>query len=159
MQFSTQLLAEKERFLEQGNAEMDFEYKPLIKRQFDELHREYRDKKSRYRKEFERQLQENLSKKQAIIESIKALLETEENINDTFQTFKDLQAEWRATGMVPKTYNDDLWANYHHHVERFYDFLDLNRELRDLDFKHNYDHEFQKRRRCQNLFCNAGFGW
>ena len=142
-QFNTQLLAEKERFLEQGNAEMDFEYNPLIKRQFDELYREYRDKKTRYRKEFERQLQENLKKKQSIIESIKALLETEENINDTFQTFKDLQTEWRATGMVPKTYNDDLWANYHHHVERFYDFLDLNRELRDLDFKHNYEEKLK----------------
>lgn len=142
-QFKAQLIAEKERFLEQGNAEMEFEYNPLIKRQFDELYREYRDKKARYRKEFERQLQENLKKKQAIIESIKALLETEENINDTFQTFKDLQVEWRATGMVPKIYNDDLWANYHHHVERFYDFLDLNRELRDLDFKHNYEEKLK----------------
>jgi len=156
-QFSTQLLAEKERFLEQGNAEMDFEYNPLIKRQFDELHREYRDKKSRYRKEFERQLQENLSKKQAIIESIKALLETEENINDTFQTFKDLQAEWRATGMVPKTYNDDLWANYHHHVERFYDFLDLNRELRDLDFKHNYEEKLKIIDRAEALIDEPDF--
>lgn len=156
-QFSAELLAEKERFLEQGNAEMDFEYNPLIKRQFDELHREYRDKKSRYRKEFERQLQENLSKKQAIIESIKALLETEENINDTFQTFKNLQAEWRATGMVPKTYNDDLWANYHHHVERFYDFLDLNRELRDLDFKHNYEEKLKIIDRAEALIDEPDF--
>ena len=156
-QFSAQLLAEKERFLEQGNAEMDFEYNPLIKRQFDELHREYRDKKSRYRKEFERQLQENLSKKQAIIESIKALLETEENINDTFQTFKNLQAEWRATGMVPKTYSDDLWANYHHHIERFYDFLDLNRELRDLDFKHNYEEKLKIIYRAEALIDEPDF--
>ena len=156
-QFKALLLTEKERFLEQGNAEMDFEYNPLIKRQFEELYHEYRDKKTRYRKEFERQLQENLKKKQAIIESIKALLEAEENINDTFQSFKDLQAEWRATGMVPKTYNDDLWANYHHHVERFYDFLDLNRELRDRDFKHNYEEKLKIIDRAEALIDEPDF--
>lgn len=156
-QFNQQLEAEKEAFLQQGNTETDFEYHPPIKRQFDELFKEFRDKKTQYRKDFERLLQDNLKRKQEIIEAIKALLEAEENINTTFQTFKQLQADWRSIGMVPKTYNDDLWANYHHHVERFYDFLDLNRELRDLDFKRNYEEKLKIIERTEALYEEEDF--
>jgi hypothetical protein len=59
--------------------------------------------------------------------------------------------------MVPKTYNDDLWANYHHHVERFYDFLDLNRELRDLDFKRNYEEKLKIIERTEALYEEEDF--
>ena len=156
-QFNTQLESEKESFLEQGNPEADFEFNPLIKRQFDELYQEYKEKKAQYRKDFERLLQDNLKRKQEIIEGIKALLEAEENINTTFQTFKQLQSDWRSVGMVPKTYTEDLWANYHHHVERFYDFLDLNRELRDLDFKHNYEEKLKIIERTEALLGEQDF--
>ncbi|MGA0829304.1 MAG: DUF349 domain-containing protein, partial [Flavobacteriaceae bacterium] len=141
----------------QGNPEADFEFNPLIKRQFDELYQEYKEKKAQYRKDFERLLQDNLKRKQEIIEGIKALLEAEENINTTFQTFKQLQSDWRSVGMVPKTYTEDLWANYHHHVERFYDFLDLNRELRDLDFKHNYEEKLKIIERTEALLGEKDF--
>lgn len=156
-QFNQQLESEKVVFLLQGNTEIDFEYNPLFKRQFDELFKEYRDKKTQYRKDFERLIQDNLKRKQETIEAIKALLEAEENINTTFQTFKQLQAEWRSIGMVPKTYSDDLWANYHHHVERFYDFLDLNRELRDLDFKRNYEEKLKIIERTETLYEEQDF--
>jgi hypothetical protein len=156
-QFNNQLESERESFLEQGNPETDFEFNPLIKRQFDALYQEYREKKAQYRKDFERLLQDNLKRKQEIIEGIKALLEAEENINTTFQTFKQLQSDWRSVGMVPKTYTEDLWANYHHHVERFYDFLDLNRELRDLDFKHNYEEKLKIIERTEALLHEQDF--
>lgn len=156
-QFNTQLESERESFLEQGNPGTDFEFNPLIKRQFDALYQEYREKKAQYRKDFERLLQDNLKRKQEIIEGIKALLEAEENINTTFQTFKQLQSDWRSVGMVPKTYTEDLWANYHHHVERFYDFLDLNRELRDLDFKHNYEEKLKIIERTEALLHEQDF--
>ena len=156
-QFNTQLESEKESFIEQGNPETDFEFNPLIKRQFDELYQEYKEKKAQYRKDFERLLQDNLKRKQEIIEGIKALLEAEENINTTFQTFKQLQSDWRSVGMAPKTYTEDLWANYHHHVERFYDFLDLNRELRDLDFKHNYEEKLKIIERTEALLNEQDF--
>ena len=156
-QFNNQLESERESFLEQGNPETDFEFNPLIKRQFDALYQEYREKKAQYRKDFERLLQDNLKRKQEIIEGIKALLEADENINTTFQTFKQLQSDWRSVGMVPKTYTEDLWANYHHHVERFYDFLDLNRELRDLDFKHNYEEKLKIIERTEALLHEQDF--
>jgi hypothetical protein len=156
-QFNRQQEIEKEAFLQQGNIEIEFEYHPSVKRQFDELFKEYRDKKTQYRKDFERLLQDNLKRKQDIIEAIKALLEAEENINTTFQTFKHLQVEWRSIGMIPKTYSDDLWANYHHHVERFYDFLDLNRELRDLDFKRNYEEKLKIIERTETLYDEEDF--
>ncbi|NNL80396.1 MAG: DUF349 domain-containing protein, partial [Flavobacteriaceae bacterium] len=60
-------------------------------------------------------------------------------INTTYKNFKELQERWRHAGSVPRNNYNDVWRTYHHHVEIFYDFLHLNRELRDLDFKHNLE--------------------
>ena len=60
-------------------------------------------------------------------------------MNSTYKSFKDIQERWRHAGPVPRTHYNDVWKTYHHHIEIFYDFLHLNRELRDLDFKHNLE--------------------
>ncbi len=148
---------EKESFIAQGGNEIDFHFQSRTAKDFQELYREYRQKKEAFRVNFERKIQENLSKKQEIIEAIKALLSAEENINNTFNQFKELQAKWRSTGPVPKTENENLWANYHHHVERFYDYLDLNRELRDKDFQHNYEEKLKIVERAEVLTQEADF--
>ena len=148
---------EKESFIAQGGNEIDFYFQSRTAKDFQELYREYRQKKEAFRVNFERKIQENLTKKQEIIEAIKALLSAEENINNTFNQFKELQAKWRSTGPVPKTENENLWANYHHHVERFYDYLDLNRELRDKDFQHNYEEKLKIVERAEVLTQEADF--
>ncbi len=148
---------EKEAFLANDGNEIDFHFQSKSAKDFQELYREYRQKKEAFRINFERQIQQNLQTKQEIIEEIKSLISTEENINTTFSQFRDLQTKWRETGPVPKTENDNLWANYHHHVERFYDFLDLNRELRDKDFKHNYDEKIKIVERAEALINEDDF--
>ncbi|MEK9560369.1 MAG: DUF349 domain-containing protein, partial [Flavobacteriaceae bacterium] len=148
---------EKEAFLANDGNEIDFHFQSKSAKDFQELYREYRQKKEAFQINFERQIQQNLQTKQEIIEEIKSLISTEENINTTFSQFRDLQAKWRETGPVPKTENDNLWANYHHHVERFYDFLDLNRELRDKDFKHNYDEKIKIVERAEALINEDDF--
>ncbi|MCO4854055.1 MAG: DUF349 domain-containing protein, partial [Flavobacteriaceae bacterium] len=64
-------------------------------------------------------------------------------INDTYKNFKEIQKEWKNAGAIPRTHYNDAWKTYHHHMEIFYDFLNLNRELRDLDFKHNLEEKLK----------------
>ncbi len=99
----------------------------------------YRNRKSDFNRVQESEKQDNLRKKLEIIEQIKELVNREEAINKTFQDFRNLQNEWHSTGIVPQSALKDLWENYHHSVEIFYDYIKINRELRDLDLKKNLE--------------------
>ncbi len=99
----------------------------------------YRSRRSDFNRVQETEKQENLRRKLEIIEQIKDLVNREESINKTFQEFRNLQNEWHATGIVPQSAVKDLWENYHHSVEIFYDYIKINRELRDLDLKKNLE--------------------
>lgn len=104
-----------------------------------ELLRQYRDLKTAYNERVEAEKQRNLKEKYKIIDEIKELVNRKESINDTFQIFRDLQNRWRAIGVVPQQNLKDLWETYHHYVEVFYDFIKINKELRDLDLKRNLE--------------------
>ena len=102
----------------------------------------YRKIKSKFRKHKEKEEKINLKTKRQIIEDIDALSKEEESIKITFEKFRALQEKWKNTGHVPLTKNNHLWQSYHHHVELFYDFIKLNNDLRDLDFKRNLEGYF-----------------
>ena len=129
----------KEEFVSKGGNPSDFRYSSVSKRNFNEVFNEYREKRQSYYKNLENTLKENLEKRLGIIEELKGLVSIEEDINTTYKNFKDLQERWRHAGPVPRNSYNDVWRTYHHHTEIFYDFLHLNRELRDLDFKHNLE--------------------
>ncbi|MFK5974445.1 MAG: DUF349 domain-containing protein [Flavobacteriaceae bacterium] len=129
----------KEDFISSGGNEIDFRYNSVTKRQFSEVYTEYREKRNSYYKSLEKSLKENLSDRLGIIENLKGLVNVEEDINTTYKNFKDIQEHWRIAGPVPRNHYNDVWRTYHHHIEIFYDFLHINRELRDLDFKHNLE--------------------
>lgn len=133
----------KEEFLANGGNEIDFRYNSVTKRQFNEVYSDYREKRDQYYKSLERSLRDNLSKRMEIIKELKGLVNVEEDINTTYKNFKDLQERWRNAGPIPRTDYNNVWRTYHHHIERFYDFLHLNRELRDLDFKHNLEEKLK----------------
>jgi len=99
----------------------------------------YREKKTDYNKIQEAEKLENLKKKYDIIEKIKELVNREESINKTFHDFRALQNEWHSVGVVPQASLKDIWENYHHYVEIFYDYIKINKELRDLDLKKNLE--------------------
>ena len=99
----------------------------------------YRSRRSDFNRIQESEKQDNLRKKIEIIEQIKDLVNREEAINKTFQEFRNLQNAWHATGIVPQSAVKDLWENYHHSVEMFYDYIKINRELRDLDLRKNLE--------------------
>jgi len=139
LKFQEFLELKKEEFISKGGNEVDFKYNSVTKRQFNEVYQDYREKKNLYHKNLEKNLKGNLANRLEIIEHLKGLINVEEDINTTYKNFRELQENWRSAGPIPRTSYNDVWRTYHHHIEIFYDFLHLNRELRDLDFKHNLE--------------------
>lgn len=137
--FDEFLEGKKEEFLANGGNEIDFKYNSVAKRQFNEVYSEYRDKRNQHYKSLEKSHKDNLAFRLDLIEQLKGLVNVEEDINTTYNNFKDIQAKWRNAGPIPRADYSNVWKTYHHHIEIFYDFLNINRELRDLDFKHNLE--------------------
>ena len=106
---------------------------------FKSLYMEYKKERAAYNKEQDAQREENLQKKQAIIEELKALVEEPGDMKDAFPKFRDIQNRWREVGPVPQQNFRDINDTYQLHVTKFYDLVDINRELRDLDFKKNLE--------------------
>ncbi len=108
-----------------------------------ELFAEYRTKRNEFIAKLEEEKENNYKIKLQIIEELKELIDSNETLNQTFNTFRDLQLRWKETGPVPQAYVKDLWETYNLHVENFYNFIKINKELRDLDLKKNYETKLQ----------------
>ncbi|MBE6251896.1 MAG: DUF349 domain-containing protein [Bacteroidales bacterium] len=106
---------------------------------FKALYMEYKKERAEYNKELDAQREENLQKKQAIIEELKALVEEPGDMKEAFPKFRDIQNRWREVGPVPQQNFRDINDTYQLYVTKFYDLVDINRELRDLDFKKNLE--------------------
>lgn len=117
----------------------DFEYHLPLKHKFDHLLSEYKDKRNTYYRALENKLTTNLNNRLQIIEELKNLINPETNIPDLFKQFNEIRERWRVAGPIPKDKYNHVWNNYHFHVENFYDYLHLDREARDVDFKHNLE--------------------
>jgi hypothetical protein len=133
---------EKQRkiFYEQGGALEDFQPEEDPQElEFKEVFKEFRRLKAIHNRELEEQKIQNLSEKQKILEELKELVNRKEDVNRTFQEFRELQKKWHAAGMVPQQHVKDLWESYHLYVEQFYDHIKINKELRDLDLKKNLE--------------------
>ena len=143
LKFKTELKNKKEEFINEGGNEIDFYYRPKHKVDFDVIVKEYKQNKRKFFQEREQSQKLNLDRKLEIIESLKELINVQENVNTTYKRFKELQGSWRNTGPVPREQSNNLWQTYKHHTEIFYDFLHLNRELRELDFRHNYEEKIK----------------
>ncbi len=138
--YHQELEEKKKRFLEEGGDPLDFKPGPDEREEhLKNLLKRYRDKKARFNKEQEEEKKKNLEEKNRIIEEIKDLVNRKESINKTFQDFRELQERWRNVGLVPQQYVKDLWETYHYYVEKFYDYIKINKELRDLDLKKNLE--------------------
>ena len=149
--FQALLDEKKEEFLSEGGNEIDFYYSSPIQKKFKSIYKEYKNKQHEHYKSLEQNLKQNLAYKLEIIEELKGLINVEENINTTYKHFKELQERWRNTGPIPRDRYNNAWNSYHHHVEMFYDFLHLNRDLRDLDFKHNLEKKLKIIERAEEL--------
>ena len=121
-------------YIKLKNTEKD---KSDIEKKFKKIYNQYRLEKNTLRKKIEKEEEDNLKIKKDIIAEIKELTNNIEIKKETFNHFKELQKKWKDTGYVNLKYKNDLWQTYNHYVEVFYDYLRLNNDLRDIDFKKN----------------------
>lgn len=132
--------AARRAFVEAGGAEGEFVSEPdPAELRFKDLFREYRRLRDEFVAGLEAAKEENLKIKLQIIEELKELASSDEMLNQTFNKFRELQHRWKETGVVPQQNVKDLWETYNLHVENFYNFIKINKELRDLDLKKNYE--------------------
>lgn len=117
----------------------EFQYHFPLKSKFDQFYTLYKDNKNTHFKSLQNNLKTNLEVRLAIVEELKELINPNENIKDTLKHFNELRERWKNAGAIPKDKYNHVWNNYHFHVENFYDYLHLDREARDLDFKHNLE--------------------
>ena len=149
--FNHFLEEKKEEFISEGGNAIDFYFSSPTKNRFNQSYKEYKNKLRDHYKNIETSLKDNLANRLEIIEELKGLINVEENINTTYKHFKELQERWKNAGPIPRDKYNNAWNTYHHHVERFYDFLHINRDLRDLDFKHNLEQKLKIVERAEEL--------
>jgi len=149
--FDEEMEEKKEEFLAEGGNIIDFHYSTPLNKQFNSAYFEYREKRNEYYSRLKKDLNQNLNRRLELIEELKGLLSVEENINTTYNHFKEIQDNWKTAGPIPRDRYNNVWNTYHHHVENFYDFLHLNREFRDLDFKHNLEQKLKVIDRAEEL--------
>ena len=123
---------------EQGISEVTVEADPEEAR-LKELLKGYREQRDEFINASDKAKEENHKAKLEIIEELKGLISSEETLGSTFNRFRELQSRWKAIGPVPQQCVKDLWETYNLHVENFYDFVNINKELRDLDWKKNLE--------------------
>lgn len=106
---------------------------------FKDLYNSYKKERAEFNKAQEKEREDNLAAKEAVIEDLKELVEKQEDVNATFPAFREIQSRWRAIGPVPAQQFRDINDRYQYYVEKFYDMVKINRDLRDLDFKKNLE--------------------
>ena len=134
-----ELRAEREKFLsEEGNKAEDFVAASApVEETFKDLLGVIRDKKAAQRAAIEAEQQSNYERKKAIISKLVEMSADADNVNRVFPEVRDMQAQFKEIGEVPQQYSSEIWKSYQDAVEKFYDQLKINKELRDYDFKKN----------------------
>ncbi|MBN2639049.1 MAG: DUF349 domain-containing protein [Bacteroidales bacterium] len=132
--------SKRQDFVAEGGNEEDFQSiaDPLEVR-FNNAFSVYRHNKSKFTEELEKQKQVNLDEKLGILEELRELINSEETLKKTYDHFQELQEKWKSIGVVPAVENNNLWQNYHFLVEKFFDKVRINKELRDLDLRKNLE--------------------
>lgn len=145
-----------EQFLAEGGQKENFEpEKSDIERKFDNALQIFKNNKNKFLENIEAEKQHNLEIKNGIIEDLRKLLEENEanpkNLKELNDKFKELQERWKGAGPVPQNESNNLWQNYHFYVEKFFDILRMNRELKDLDLKKNLEQKIKLCEQAESL--------
>jgi len=130
----------KKTFIEAGGIEEEFQAEEdALEEKLKELLTAFREKKAFLSAETEKIKEENLTVKKQIIEKLKELIDSKEDFYKVYNEFKKLQQQWKEIKQVPQSAVNDLWKDYQHYSEKFYDLLKINNEMRDYDFKKNLE--------------------
>jgi hypothetical protein len=141
-----------DKFMEDGGVKDDFTYNngDKIREQFNAASKELKQKKADERARQDAEKLDNLRKKEALLEQIKALTEGEET-QDSLNKLKELQTEWKLIRNIPKEHVEKLWESYHLYIHTFYDNLSMFNELKDLDRRKNLDQKIELTKKVSEL--------
>ena len=142
-----------EAFLADGGNKDDYQSQnDSVAEQFYALYDRYRARRQQYLEELEQQKKKNLEAKEALLEELRTLVDSEEEqVRTALDRFNEIQERWKAIGEVPRDKMNDLWQNYHFQIEQFFNKLKINRELRALDQKRNLDQKLTLCERAEEL--------
>lgn len=130
----------KEAFINSGGKEEDYKsIEDPLEQRFNAAFNIFKHNKHKYAELIEKQKQVNLEEKVKVLEEMKTIINSNEPLKKTYDEFRKLQDRWKKIGMVPATELNNLWQNYHFYVDRFFDKVRINKELRDLDLKKNLE--------------------
>ena len=132
--------AKKQVFIDEGGEPADFYYDHPVKKEFNAVYSDFRKQLDTYYKEREQDQKQNLSDRLQIIDELKALyLEPNENSSNIFTQFRKIKTRWHNAGPIPKSHAGNVFKTYFHHLDNFYEYLNLNKELREMDYAHNLE--------------------
>jgi len=146
-----EIASAREKFEENGGDPEEFTFEDELEEQYKKLYASYRNKKSEKQKANEVEKQNNYTEKLKVIDELKSLVNSTESLNETFSTFRAIQERWNEIGQIPQAKIKALWETYHHHVQNFYDYVKINKELRDLDLKKNLETKIKLCERAEEL--------
>lgn len=130
---------QKQQFIADGGDVKDFVFNTTIEQEFKQIYASIKEFRAAIAQQIDTEKQKNLQERLAIIDELKELVTKQESIGKTFNEFKTLQDRWRSVGVVPQSEIKSVWEKYHHQVGVFYDYVKINKELRDLDLKKNFE--------------------
>lgn len=135
-----EIAAQRDLYVENGGDELNFiPETPELETEFKDLLAQFRNKKAEINAEQEKEKENNLLRKKHIIEQMKQLVESNDDVSSNINTFRQLQQEWKNTGAVPPSAANELWKQYNLNQEKFWDLIKINNELREYDFKKNLE--------------------
>lgn len=131
--------SKKKLLTDQGEEIEGLDFSDETELKFKDVYKKFKELRLEHLQKFESEKEANLVKKTALIEDIKNLINKEESLIKTFQDFREIQKKWKEIGPVPQNELINLWESYNHQVEVFYSYVNINKELRDLDYKKNLE--------------------
>ena len=149
----------KEKFLEnEENKEEDYQFDDGgLNSRFHQAFYTYKQKRKEYMEAQEILKQNNLKRKEEVLEELRTLIDSEESLKKIYDEFKNLQEKWRQIGMVPKNDAKNLWMNYNFLVDKFFEKVQIDRELRDIGYKKNLDAKIALAEKAEELLLEKSF--
>lgn len=142
----------RNEFFAQNEESAEFEYHSPLKVKFDHLFDSYRNKRNLLYNQLQNQLKQNLNARNQLIDELKVLIDSNDgNFSEMFKKFNIIRENWKKTGAIPKDKYNLVWNNYHFHVDRFYELVHLDKEIREADFKNNLEQKLQLIEKAKNL--------
>ena len=130
----------KKEFLESGGEELEFQsIKDGLDEELKSLLGDYKSKRAALKAKLEADKEQNLLEKQHILNRMKVLVESNDDVSSFIGEFRDLQRKWKTIGHVPPEFTNELWKSYNNLQETFWDLVKINKELREYDFKKNLE--------------------